>query len=216
MRDNTTLSRAPTGATPYYEQQFSHQTPSIRLISAIPSAAGVSSSDGGNSLSNSFESSWASVSPSAIAPKPDAPARKRLVPKKSKLGLLGVGPKDRGKDFSAATRHTSADASSVRGGFEIYVDSTPDPELGDIVMVKKKKSRGALNEMSWSALGEVTNVSNAPRDIPSPSSMLKVKEEEKKWWSIGRGRKDSKDKEKEGKENAKRTKCWCFRFVMYS
>lgn len=203
---SSTPSGAPSGATSPYEHHFSQQTPSIRLISAIPLAVGVSS-DGNSSYSNTPESSWASVTPSMIAPKPDAPVRKRLVPKKSKLGLLGVGPKDRGKDFSMSPRPTSADVSSLREGFEIYVDPTPDPDLGDIVMIKKQKSRGALNEMRWGALGEVTNISNAPRPPPSASVMLKVKEEDKKWWSIGRGRKDSKEKEKEGKENAKRAKC---------
>ncbi|KAG5633201.1 hypothetical protein DXG03_008055, partial [Asterophora parasitica] len=48
--------------------------------------------------------------------------------------------------------------------------------------------------MRWGALGEVTNVPavTAPKEAPA---LLKVKGEEKdKWWSIGRGRKDSKEK----------------------
>ncbi|KAF9449617.1 hypothetical protein P691DRAFT_799115 [Macrolepiota fuliginosa MF-IS2] len=201
VRETGVCWRPPTVAAPSNEQQASQQVPSIRLISAIPSAVGMSS-DGGSSPSLSFESSWASISPSMIAPKLDAPARKRLVPKKSKLGLLGVGQK--GKDLSDVARRAGADSSSTRGGFEIYVDPTNDPELGDIVVVKKQKSRGALDGMNWGALGEVTNVPNAPKNGPAPSAMLKVKEEEKKWWSIGRGRKDSKEKDR--KENVKRAK----------
>lgn len=195
-----TLLRPSTLAPPSHEDQV----PSIRLVSATPSAAGMST-DGGDSFSNSFESSWASISPSMIAPKPDAPVRKRLVPKKSKLGLLGVGPKDREKDLSDVARRAGADSSSARGGFEIYVDPTNDPEFSDILVVKKQKSRGALNGMSWGALGEVTNVPNIPKNAPASGATLKVKEEDKKWWSIGRGRKDSK--EKQDKENAKRAKC---------
>lgn len=149
-----------------------------------------------------------------IAPKPDVPTRRRLVPKKSKLGLLGVGSKDKGKDLSDVVRRVGADSSSARGGFEIYVDPTNDPDLGDILVVKKQKSRAGLNGMSWGALGEVTNVPNASRNAPVSGATLKVKDEDKKWWSIGRGRKDSKEKEE--KENAKRAKCKQFHRLVKS
>jgi hypothetical protein len=129
------------------------------------------------------------------------------VPKKSKLGLLGYGRKERGNDSSDVVRRVGADTESTCGGFEIYVDPTNDPEFGDIVVVKKQKSRGALNEMAWGALGEVTNAPNMPRAGPVYDDAFKVKDEDKKWWSIGRGRKDSKEKEKVGKENFKRYKC---------
>ncbi|KAF8878425.1 hypothetical protein BD779DRAFT_1663807 [Infundibulicybe gibba] len=170
--------------------------PSIRLISATPSATGMSSD--ANTTANY---SWDSV-PSPLAPKTDPP-KKRLVPKKSKLGLLGVGrEKEKGKDLSDVVRRVGGGSTATRGGFEIYVDPTEDPEMGDIVMVKKKKSRVALDGMRWGALGEVTNVpSVAPKAAPA---LLKVKAEEKdKWWSIGRGRKDSKEKEKEKAKEAK-------------
>lgn len=94
--------------------------------------------------------------------------------------------------------------ASTKGGFEIYVDPAEDVEVGEIMLVKKKKSRAALDGLRWGALGEVTNVpSTAPKEA---STLLKVKGEEKdKWWSIGRGRKESKDKTKEtkSKTNAK-------------
>lgn len=172
--------------------------PSIRLVTATPSASGISSE-----ASTSINSSWASVPavPSPLAPKTD-PSRKRLVPKKSKLGLLGKDrQKDRGKDLSDVVRRVGGGSTSRRGGgFEIYVDPT-DPEIGEIVMVKKKKSRVGLDGLRWgsggSALEEVTNVPSVSQPL---TAITKVKAEEKekdKWWTLGRGRKDSKEKEKE-------------------
>lgn len=141
--------------------------------------------------------------PSPLAPKTDAEPRKRLVPKKSKLGLLGGSSKDRqkdrGKDLSDVVRRVGGGSTSRRaGGFEIYVDPT-DPEIGEIVMVKKKKSRAGLDGLRWGsgggALGEVTNVPSVPQPM---TAVTKIKAEEKeKWWTLGRGRKDSKEKEKE-------------------
>lgn len=193
---NTLTARPLAVATP--PQPATHNIPSIRLISATPSATGTSS-EANTSLNRTIDSSWASI-PSPLAPKAEVPSRKRLVPKKSKLSLLGVGrEKERGKDLSDVVRRVGATSSS-KGGFEIYVDPTVDPDIGEIVMVKKKKSRVALDGMKWGPLGEVTNVpSVTPREAPA---LLKVKNEEKeKWWSIGRGRKDSKEKTKEAKEN---------------
>ncbi|KAF8959872.1 hypothetical protein BDZ97DRAFT_1666634 [Flammula alnicola] len=194
------LSRSPvaTTATP----QAGPPIPSIRLISATPSATGLSS-EASTSFNRSLEESWATM-PSPLAPKTAEadPARRRLVPKKSKLSILGVGrdkEKERGKDFSDVIRRVGADYASSKGGIEIYVDPTIDPDIGEIVMVKKKKSRVALDGMAWSA-NDVTNVPKVtPKEAPT---LLKVKTEEKeKWWSIGRGRKDSKEKTKEAKEN---------------
>ena len=108
--------------------------------------------------------------------------------------------------------------STGRSGFEIYVDQGEDPDMGEIVVVKKKKSRLALNGMSWGALGEVTNVPASAREgrgdkengkengKGTTEGLLKVKgDENQKWWSIGRGRKDSKGK-KEEKEKEKEQK----------
>ncbi|KAF8814601.1 hypothetical protein BYT27DRAFT_7249906 [Phlegmacium glaucopus] len=191
------LSRSPAVATP---PQAGPPIPSIRLISATPSASGLSS-EASTSFNRSLEESWASV-PVPLAPKPDVEPRKRLVPKKSKLSILSMGrdkEKDRGKDLSDVVRRVGGDSITARGGFEIFVDPTMDPDIGEIVMVKKKKSRAALDGMAWGALGEVTNVPKVPPKETAP--LLKVKNEEKeKWWTLGRGRKDSKEKTKENKE----------------
>ncbi|KIK67170.1 hypothetical protein GYMLUDRAFT_69362 [Collybiopsis luxurians FD-317 M1] len=173
--------------------------PSIRLVAATPSASGMSSE-----ASTSLNYSWTSVPsvPSPIAPKADASSRRRLVPKKSKLGLLGGNKdrqKDRGKDLSDVVRRVGGGSTSRRGGaFEIYVDPS-DPEIGEIVMVKKKKSRAGLDGLRWGsgggALEEVTNVPPVSQPV---TAITKVKAEEKdKWWTLGRGRKDSKEKEKQ-------------------
>ncbi|PPQ74616.1 hypothetical protein CVT24_004162 [Panaeolus cyanescens] len=189
----------------------------------------------------------------------DTPKR-RLVPKKSKLALGISAPsfalRDRSQDFSDVIRRVGVSgvggggggggakgmgkgmgmgksgSASLKGGFEIYVDPTVDDEIGEIVMVKKKKSRAGLDGMRWGVnannnmnnsggsvgrsaggvLGEVTNVPKA-RDVDGienvpkkeKEGLLKVKDdakEKEKWWSIGRGRKDSKD-EKERKKSMK-------------
>ena len=179
--------------------------PTIRLISATPSAAG----SAGDASTSFASSSFVSVAPfaasSPLAPKPEAAPKKRLVPKKSKLGLLG-GSKTKektNKDFSDVVRRVGGAPSTGRGGFEIYVDQNDDPELGEILVVKKKKSRLGLDGMKWGALGEVTNVPAAPKEqlkVAPVDNLLKVKgDENQKWWSIGRGRKDSKSKDKEQK-----------------
>ena len=192
------LSRSPAVTTP---PQAGPPIPSIRLISATPSANGFSS-EASTSFNRSLEESWAAAH-APLAPKSDVQSRKRLVPKKSKLNILNMGrdkEKNRGKDLSDVVRRVGADSYSARGGFEIFVDPTDDPDIGEIVMVKKKKSRLALDGMAWGALGEVTNVPKVPPKEPAP--LLKVKNEEKeKWWTLGRGRKDSKEKTKESKEN---------------
>ncbi|KAI0635339.1 hypothetical protein C8Q77DRAFT_1054820 [Trametes polyzona] len=179
--------------------------PTIRLISATPSAAG-SAGDVSTSFASSSYASIAPFASSPLAPKPNSEAtRKRIVPKKSKLGLLG-GSKTKekaNKDFSDVVRRVGGAPSTGRSGFEIYVDQNDDPELGEIVVVKKKKSRLGLDGMKWGTLGEVTNVPSAPKDQKSApaDNLLKVKgDENQKWWSIGRGRKDSKSKDKEQKE----------------
>lgn len=125
--------------------------------------------------------------------------------------MLGVGTarekeKDKGKDFSDVVRRVGGNTSSARGGFEIYVDPTVDPELGEILMVKKKKSRAGLGGLGWGApMGEVTNVTRTQegeKEKKMKKEEKKEKEDKEKWWTMGRGRKDSKEKEKE-KEKVK-------------
>ncbi|KAL6299475.1 hypothetical protein BKA93DRAFT_870647 [Sparassis latifolia] len=183
-----TQPAAPSTATP------PQPVPTIRLISATPSMTA--------DASTSF-SAVAPFASSPLAPRADSEApRKRLVPKKSKLGLLGSGKtKERvNKDLSDVVRRIGGTTSTGRSGFEIYVDHNEDPEIGEIVVVKKKKSRLGLDGMTWGALGEVTNIPAAKEQKPKPApveNLLKVKgDENQKWWSIGRGRKDSKEKAK--------------------
>jgi len=99
------------------------------------------------------------------------------------------------------------------GGFEIYINPADDPEIGEILLFKKK-SCAALNGMSWGTLGEVTNVllitkpkeSKEKGGKKEKEGLLKVKmDENQKWWNLGRGRKDSKEKEKDKEKN--RAKC---------
>ena len=207
-----TSKRIPTNA----QQSQS----SIRLVTAIPSKSGPSSEANASFNNTSFEgSSWGSIPTSVLAPKPESAPKRRLVPKKSKLGLLNVvNHKDKRPIDSSSTGHHDAGDQS----FDIYVDSTIDPDIGEILMVKKKKSRAALDGMRWGPLGEVTNVPASSGDIKNekpkeaiqplqPSAILKVKgEENNKWWSIGRGRRDSKDRSvKEGKENKQQARAKC-------
>ena len=203
LAPNSSFARAPSPVPP--SDPPSQPMPTIRLISATPSAAG----SAGDASTSFASSSFVSVAPfaasSPLAPKPEAAPKKRLVPKKSKLGLLG-GSKMKektNKDFSDVVRRVGGAPSTGRGGFEIYVDQNDDPELGEILVVKKKKSRLGLDGIKWGALGEVTNVPAAPKEqlkVAPVDNLLKVKgDENQKWWSIGRGRKDSKSKEKEQK-----------------
>jgi len=87
---------------------------------------------------------------------------------------------------------STATASDGKSGFEIYVDPLPQPHVGDgeVLMVKKKKSRASLSALKWGALGEVTNTVQSKDTTHTLRSKNEGKE---KWWSIGRGRKDSKD-----------------------
>lgn len=100
-----------------------------------------------------------------------------------------VGARDSNKNGSA--------------GIEIYVDPMLDPEIGEIVVVKKKKSRMALDGMRWGpALGEVTNVPHVKEKEKKEKkkdkeNTSKVKVDEKSgWWTIGKGKKDSKEKDR--------------------
>ena len=127
----------------------------------------------------------------------------------------GLGSKKSNKDFSDVVRRVGGAPSTGRGGFDIYVDQAEDTEIGEILLVKKRKSRGALDGMRWGALGEVTNVPAVPKEKTRErenDGLLKVKGDEKeKWWSIGRGRKDSKEKTK---EVSKWSKCTFFPLVL--
>lgn len=205
--------------------------PTIRLINPTPSAIG--SSDASTSATyNTFNLPSTS---SPLAPRPlttSNASRKRLVPKKSKLGLLGAVKtnKERSQsDFSDVVRRIGGTASAGRGGYEIYVDHTEDPDLEEIVLIKRKKSRLGLDAVAWGPGEENTDNVLKPKASanalkpktsenvlkPKPSTnilksrskdkensvrakpvehLLKPKvDENQKWWSIGRGRRDSKE-----------------------
>ena len=215
--------------------------PSIRLIDATPSALGASSDAAASVIDNAFD--LPSISP-PLNPRPlttSNASRKRLVPKKSKLGLLGAvkGNKERSQnDFSDVVRRIGGTNSAGRDGYEIYVDQTEDPDLEEIVLVKKKKSRLGLDAVTWGPGEGTTNVlkpkssanvlkpkssgnilkpkssTNIPRTKSTDKEnsirakpvehLLKPKSDEgQKWWSIGRGRKDSKEPKESRSNNRK-------------
>jgi serine/arginine repetitive matrix protein 2 len=216
--------------------RHSNAIPTIRFVAATPSNAGSSFESNVSSptvhlpqaknLPSLQENSMFGASP--LAPSPSS--RKRLVPKKSKLSILGGSkskPKER--DLSDVVRRVGGN-SSTRGGFDIYVDPTEDPEIGEIIMVKKKKSRVGIDGLfgeatskmmassmssSQTPLGDSTNapvplMGQVPKKqsmgamsllkrSTGASSVLKSEDENSKWWSISRGRKDSKPKTKDSK-----------------
>lgn len=221
-----------------------HQpVPTIRLINATPSA--VCSPDASTSVTHNTLDLPPISAP--LAPRPlttSNASRKRLVPKKSKLGLLGAvkGNKERSQnDFSDVVRRIGGTTSAGRGGYEIYVDHTEDPDLEEIVLVKRKKSRLGLDGVAWGPGEENTSNALKPKasantlkpkasenvlkpksstNILKPKSkdkensvrakpvehLLKPKvDENQKWWSISRGRKDSKEQ-----KEPRRSKCRYF------
>ena len=192
-------------------------TPTIRLISAAPTAAGSAPGLGDPFVDTSFSSPSVTASPpTSLAPKNASQApRKRLVPKKSKLGLLVSGKRSRtpeNNDLSDVVRRVgvkTATDSVAKSGFEIYVDPTAQSEVGEVFMVKKKKSRAALSALKWGTLAEVTN--SAPSKDSTRGVRLK-NEDKDKWWSIGRGRKDSKDMKIIEKENLRKNRMYPHHF----
>lgn len=192
-------------------------TPTIRLISAAPTAAGSAPGLGDPFVDTSFGSPSVTASPpTSLAPKNASQApRKRLVPKKSKLGLLVSGRRSKtpeNNDLSDVVRRVgvkTATDSVAKSGFEIYVDPTAQSEVGEVFMVKKKKSRAALSALKWGTLAELTN--SAPSKDSIRGARLK-NEDKDKWWSIGRGRKDSKDMKIIEKENLRTNRMYLHHF----
>ena len=192
------LSRAgPANVdTPY------HDVPTIRFTSATPSVMASSAPQDFSSIAPFAYNAPTASAPSPLAPRTNVSPQKRIVPKKSKLGLLASKPKlstantGKQKDFSDVGRRVGSSPS--KRGFDIYVDHQDDPDFGEIMVVKKQKSRKGLNGMRWDALDEVTNVPSVPKEKKSKENLLKVpkgdENQNTKWWSIGRGRKDVKEK----------------------
>jgi hypothetical protein len=105
---------------------------------------------------------------------------------------------------------------SGKGAFDIYVDPEMDPDIGEILVIRKRPSkiRGGLGDVGWGV--NVDDVPPVPKLVGLDEKTnlnlgVKPKGDEKeggkeRWWTIGRGRKDSKEKEetkKKGKENVK-------------
>ncbi|PCH37125.1 hypothetical protein WOLCODRAFT_140718 [Wolfiporia cocos MD-104 SS10] len=185
------------------------QPPEVRTIPATisPAASTIHLVSGASSAMDSVPdpdapSNVAVPSVSALlAPRTDAP-RKRIVPKKSKLAQLAGKTKERvNRDFSGVVRRVSGDSSS-RGprGYDIYVHQADEPDIEEVVIVKKRKSRLGLDGLKWGPLSEATNASavqEEPRDNILDHQSKGKGDDSQKWWSIGRGRKDSKGKDKE-------------------
>jgi serine/arginine repetitive matrix protein 2 len=170
---------------------------------------------------------------SIIAPKEEQNgSKRRLVPrqKKSKLSLLAPSnknPSTRAPPASLRTTSSRSDFSDVArrvgvtsgttSGFDIYVDhSLPnsDTNADEVVMIKKKKSRAGLNGFQWGAMGEVTNIPTAPKEAgKSKDNSKENKEGSGRWWTMGRGRKESKNPERN--ENIRtRSKCEYCRILL--
>ncbi len=200
FRTPVSISRARS-PTPVVVTPPPQVIPTIKLTAATPSVAG-------NHSANS------SIVSTILAPKPPGEVRKKVVvPKKSKMGLLSVGSKrqEKGKDLSDVKRRVGVSPSSSSRSFDIYIDPTDDPDIGEVVFVQKKKSRAGLDGIFKGALGDVTNTNEEKgkaelkaekpeKTSKSNSGTLKVKEkreEKEKWWTLGRSRRDSKGKAKE-------------------
>jgi hypothetical protein len=147
--------------------------PTVRLTNAASSAVGPPFDAGTSAVYNPFGRPSAS---SPLAPRPlttsDA-SRKRLVPKKSKLGLLGAvkGNKERTQnDFSDVVRRIGGTTSAGRDGYEIYVDHAEDPDFEEIVLVKKKKSRLGLDAVAWGPARKTRVTFSNPNPLPTHSS----------------------------------------------
>lgn len=168
------------------------QIPSIRLTRATPSNPSLGS--------ETLFPTPPPMPPLPLAPKGSmSPPRQKLAPKKSKLSLLTGSKREKDSDFSDVTRRLGV--APLKRGIDIYVDPSNDPDIGEIVVLKKKKSRGGLNGIRW-ALGEVTNLNTTTKEKETKKDKEnkdapKAKAEDKdKWWTLGRGKSESKEKSK--------------------
>jgi serine/arginine repetitive matrix protein 2 len=76
-------------------------------------------------------------------------------------------------------------------------------------MVRKKKSRAALDEVGWGAGSNVDEKANVPKKDKENVSLKPKLDEKGGWWSIGRGRKDSKEKKEKGDREHSKTRAKC-------
>jgi serine/arginine repetitive matrix protein 2 len=127
--------------------QHTNVIPTICFAAATPSNAGLSfQSNAFSPRVSLFRAKNLPLSPensmfSASHLAQSRSSRKRLAPKKSKLGLLGgsqLSQTSRERDLSDVACCVGANSSPC-GGLDIYVDPREDHETGEIIMVKKKK-----------------------------------------------------------------------------
>jgi serine/arginine repetitive matrix protein 2 len=171
--------------------------PTIRLTHATPSSS-----------SHIFDETL--LSPDSIISESPESIRRIVKPQRSKLNILTGTRRER--EFSDITRRLGVH-SQVSDGDDVYIDPSQDPDIGEIVVVKKKKSRAALDGIRW-ALGDKTNTNMTGKEENSKKKTKdKVKEdasktksdESSKWWTIGRGKKDTKEKQSD--KTQPRPKC---------
>ncbi|KAF8326870.1 uncharacterized protein EI90DRAFT_3069364 [Cantharellus anzutake] len=162
--------------------------PSIRLTTATPVApTHTPLTPGGDG-----------VGPGRVGPKRtlvlhEAPPPLPLPPPRLVIPMCENGAPQR-----PPSRATSRFGSSK---LRIFMDSTSsNDEMPKLV--KKKKSRVALDSIKW-ALGDRTNgtkeLQKDDRETKPRASIDSEKEREKKKWTMGLGKKDAKDKEKLGR-----------------
>ncbi|KAF8310977.1 hypothetical protein DL93DRAFT_2169362 [Clavulina sp. PMI_390] len=157
----------------------------------------------------------ASSSRSALAPRADDHVPRRVVPKRTVVvhdaprPLSTTQPRIQPvRDHSAGAQPSSRAArtsASTNGKLKVFVDPPATDAETLPHLVKKQKARGALNSIKW-ALGDRTN---APKAKPSAKAELpkeprssidsgNEKSDKEKWkWTIGRVRKDAKEKRAE-------------------
>lgn len=174
-------------------QETPRAIPSIKLTTATPLAP-------------------SSTTISGLAPRKDDHTPRRVVPKRT-LVLHEAPPSlpvprpriEPVKDHNTESRlplspRADAGFGSTGGRFKIFVDPPQDVNATPR-LVQKKKSRAALSSIKW-ALGDRTNgprdSSSKPgklKDLTSPVESDKEKSDKEKWkWTLGRSRKDGKDK----------------------
>jgi hypothetical protein len=174
-------------------QETPRAIPSIKLTTATP-------------LASSF------TTPSGLAPRKDVYTPRRVVPKRTlvlheappplpvpKPKILPVKNHNTESHLPPPPR-TNTGPGSASGKFKIFLDPPQDVDATPR-LVQKKKSRAALSSIKW-ALGDRTN---GPKDSANKAGKLKdlssavesdkEKSDKEKWkWTLGRSRKDGKEK----------------------
>ncbi|KAJ6619274.1 hypothetical protein B0H10DRAFT_2216971 [Mycena sp. CBHHK59/15] len=156
--------------------------PSIRLIAPTPSASAYTDPD-----ASSYNNSSLSISIT------HAPAKKKsvlgLFASSSSTAAAATQSGGRAADFSDIVRRVGGPNASMTGrGWEVSVDHDAEGGEGEGMVLVRKRAVHARGRVDG-VFGDVTN-----------GGREKEKEGGKeKWWNLTRGRKDTKEKDKEGK-----------------